>query len=309
MSEHRIGWIGAGRMGYRLVERLLANGCDVWVYNRTRAKAEPLGEQGATVVDSPTELSHCDIVFTMVAGSQDVLDVTIGPDGVLSGEGGRPAAIVDSSTISPEASAELRQRAAELDVGVIAAPVSGNPSVVASGNLTVVASGPKDQFEMARPYLEMFGKGVTYVGEGDESRLVKICHNLLLGVMTQSLAEITILAQKAGVSRYDFLEFINSSVVGSTFSRYKSPQFVNLDWEPTFTWHLLRKDFELGLEQGRALDVPLPVAGLVHQIVTDGIGRGWGDLDFGALLELEAGGAAMELESENRVVDDGLGPS
>ena len=101
-------------------------------------------------------------------------------------------------------------------------------------------------FEVAQPYLEALGAGVTYVGEGERARLVKICHNLMLGVVAQSLAEITVLAEKGGVSRADFLEFLNDSVMGSTFTRYKTPAYVNLDFTPTFTPPLLLKDFDLG---------------------------------------------------------------
>jgi 3-hydroxyisobutyrate dehydrogenase-like beta-hydroxyacid dehydrogenase len=305
-SAHSIGWIGTGRMGYALVERLLENGCDVSVYNRTREKAEPLAALGAKIVDSPAELADRDIVFTMVAGPADVLEVTLGDDGVLSRPEIAPRIIIDSTTIDPDASEALRSGAAERGTAVLAAPVSGNPKVVKSGKLTSVVSGPRDAFEEARPYLEMYGTKVTYVGGEDQARLVKICHNLLLGVVTQSVAEITVLAEKAGVSRQDFLAFINESVMGSTFTRYKTPAFVNLDFEPTFTWHLLRKDFELGLEQGRNLGVPLPTAALVHQLVVDGIGRGVGDQDFAALLQLAAEGAGMELESEDADVSDGL---
>jgi 3-hydroxyisobutyrate dehydrogenase-like beta-hydroxyacid dehydrogenase len=303
---HTIGWIGAGRMGAALITRLLANGCDVSVYNRTKAKAEPLAELGAKLVDTPADLADRDIVFTTVAGPKDVIEVTLGEQGVFSRREARPSIIVDSTTINPEASVKLREGAAARGAAVLAAPVSGNAKVVKAGKLTSVVSGPHEAFEEARPYLEMYGEKVTYVGSGDEARLVKICHNLLLGVVTQTMAEITVLAEAAGVSRADFLDFLNDSVMGSTFSRYKTPAFVNLDWTPTFTWHLLRKDFELGLEQGRELNVPLPTSALAHQIVMEGIGRGWGDQDFGALLELTAAAAGMTLEPENVEVDDGL---
>ena len=305
-DSHTIGWIGTGRMGYALVERLLENGCDVSVYNRTRAKAEPLAELGAKIVDSPAELADRDIVFTMVAGPKDVLEVTVGDEGVLSRDDVAPQIIVDSTTINQEASDTLRRAAEKRGTAVLAAPVSGNAYVVESGKLTSVVSGPREAFETARPYLEMYGRKVTYVGEDDVARLVKIAHNLMLGVVTQSLAEITVLMEKAGVSRADFLEFLNDSVMGSTFTKYKTPAIVHLDWKPTFTWHLLRKDFELGLELGRELDVPLPAAALAHQMVVDGTGRGRGDEDFAALLELAAEGAGMELEPEDVEVSDGL---
>lgn len=303
---HRVGWIGTGRMGAALAERLLAADVDLWVYNRTRAKAEPLAEQGAKVVDSPAELAERDIVFTMVGGPDDVLEVTLGDEGVLTSEDSRPGILIDSTTIDAVTSQTLTEKAAELGTAVLAAPVSGNPKVVKSGTLTSVVSGPEEAFETAKPYLDCFGRKVTYVGEGDEARLVKICHNLMLGVVTQSMAEITLLAESAGVSRSDFLEFLNESVMGSTFTRYKTPAFVNLDYTPTFTWHLLRKDFELGLETGRLLDVPLPTAALVHQIVVDGIGRGYGDQDFAAMLSRHAEGTNVDLEPENKDVSDGL---
>lgn len=302
----RIGWIGTGRMGFALCNRLLDDGADLAVYNRTVSKTAPLAERGATVVAAPIDLADRDIVFTMVAGPDDVLDVTIGEGGVLSGDGQKPSVLVDSSTIDPETSTQLREHASRLGTAVLAAPVSGNPKVVASGNLTAVVSGPKDAYETTRPYLEAFGRRVTYVGGGDEARLVKIAHNLLLGIVAQSMAEITVLAEAAGVSRGDFLEFLNDSVMGSTFTKYKTPALVNLEFKPTFTWHLLRKDFELGLAAGRDMGVPLPTAALVHQLIIEGIGQGYGDEDFAALLVKTARGAGMELVSENREVDDGL---
>ena len=304
-TEHRLGWIGTGRMGFALCKRLLAAGHDLWVYNRTRSKAEPLEELGAKVVDSPADLGGRDIVFTMVAGPKDVMEVTTGSKGVLSGST-RPPIVVDSTTIDPASSEQLRAETAALGTSIVAAPVSGNAKVVKSGKLTVVASGPREAYDTALPYLEAFGRSVTYVGERDEARLVKLCHNLHLGVVTQSLAEITMLAEAAGVSRHDFLAFLNDSVMGSTFTAYKAPAFVNLDWTPTFTWHLLRKDLELGLATGRDLDVPMHTASVVHQLVLDGIGRGYGDVDFGALLELVAGASGRELTSEDRDVSDGL---
>lgn len=302
---NKVGWIGAGRMGSAIITRLLNAGTEVWVWNRTRSKAEALADKGAKVVDSPADLATCPIVFTMVAGPADVLEVTIGENGVLSGDV-TPDVLVDSTTIDSNTSADLRAAAAERGTSVLAAPVSGNPKVVKSGKLTVVASGPEDAYEVARPYLEKFGRGVTYVGQHDEARLVKICHNLMLGAMTQSMAEITMLAEASGVKRSDFLDFLNNSVMGSIFSRYKTPAFVNLDYSPTFTWHLLRKDLELGLDAGRELDVPLPVSALIHSLVVEGIGLGYAEQDFAALLTKEARASGREIEPENIEVDDGL---
>lgn len=306
----RLGWAGTGRMGYALVSRLLEAGHDVAVYNRTRAKAEPLAELGATIVDTPAELADRDIVFTMVAGPDDFKQVVLGEQGILSGET-KPRLIVDSTTVSPAAGEEVRAAAADLGVDLLAAPVSGNPKVVATGNLTICVSGPAAAWEEARRYLEVCGpKGVTYVGEGERARLVKICHNLMLGVVSQCMAEITVLAEKGGVERADFLAFLNDSVMGSVFTRYKTPAFVNLDFKPTFTPALLLKDFHLGFEEARKMGVPMPVAATTAEIVQGMKSLGqYDDTDFAALLEIEARNAGLQLEPENVQVDDGLAPA
>jgi 3-hydroxyisobutyrate dehydrogenase len=306
-AGHTLGWIGTGRMGYALVTRLLERGCDVSVYNRTRVKAEPLTRLGARIVDRPSDLADRDIVITSVAGSDDFAAVTTGPDGLLSNGGRVPLVVIDSSTVSMEVSDAIRAKAQHLGTALLAAPVSGNPKVARAGKLTIAVSGPRAAHEMSLPYLEMLGASVVYVGEGELARLVKICHNLVLGVVTQILAETTVLAERGGISRADYLEFLNGSVMGSTFSRYKTPAFVNLDFTPTFTGHLLRKDFELGLEVGRRQNVPMPVSALVHQIVVSLIGNGLGDKDFASLLELEAQGANFTLKPDHRTVADGLG--
>jgi 3-hydroxyisobutyrate dehydrogenase-like beta-hydroxyacid dehydrogenase len=129
-----------------------------------------------------------------------------------------------------------------------------------------------------------------------------------LGVVTQSLAEITVLAEKGGVPRHALLDFINNSVMGSMFTRYKTPAFVNLDWAPTFTAPLLRKDMDLGLSAAEKLGVPLPVAATARELVQQAIDAGYSDCDFGILLELQAKAAGMQLSPENIEVDDGLEP-
>jgi 3-hydroxyisobutyrate dehydrogenase-like beta-hydroxyacid dehydrogenase len=302
----RIGWIGAGRMGSALVKRLLDAGYDVSIYNRTRSKAEALARLGAAVVDSPAELADRDVVFTMVGGSDDFKEVTIGRDGVLSRAGASPPIVIDSTTISQAASDEVRAIAAERGTAVLAAPVSGNAKVVAAGRLTMVVSGPETAFLQARELLERLAARVTYVGDGDRARLVKICHNLMLGVVAQTLAEITVLAEKGGVSRADFFAFLNDSVLGSTFTRYKTPAYVNLDFKPTFTPALLLKDFRLGADAAREHDVPMPVAAAAQQVVQSLFGNGYDDIDFAALLELQARASGLELVSEEASVSDGL---
>jgi len=300
-----IGWIGAGRMGAQLVQRLLAAGYDVAVYNRTASKVQPLIDAGASHAARPVDLADRDIVFSMVSADKDLEAVLLGPDGLLTGESG-PRALADVSTVSVATSEKVCAAASEKGTGFLATPVSGNPAVIAAGKLTVAVSGPRDVFEQVEPVLQVFGRGVTYVGEGEVARLVKIAHNVFLGVVTQSLAEITVLAQKGGVSREAFLSFLNDSVMGSVFTGYKTPAFVNLDFTPTFTMPLLQKDFDLGLDAAYRLAVPMPIASATRQIVAQEVGSGNTEQDFATLLLTVARGAGLQLESENADVTDGL---
>jgi 3-hydroxyisobutyrate dehydrogenase-like beta-hydroxyacid dehydrogenase len=300
-----VGWIGTGRMGFAMATRLLKAGHAVSVYNRTRAKAEPLADLGARVVDRVADLAGCDVVFSMVSASADLLAVALGPDGLL-GQNEAPGVFVDCSTVDVPASEQVRAAAAERGTQFLVAPVSGNGKVVKAGKLTSVVSGPQAAFEQVQPLLLAISRAVTYVGKDDTARFVKIAHNVFLGVVTQSLAEITVLAEKAGVSRKAFLEFLNDSVMGSTFTRYKTPAFVNLDLTPTFTPELLRKDFDLGLAAARRLEVPMPVASAASQLVQQAIGRGHADTDFAVLLLEQAAASGLRLVSENADVSDGL---
>jgi 3-hydroxyisobutyrate dehydrogenase len=309
MTTHasRIGWIGTGRMGHAMAARLLVAGHPVHVWNRTRAKAEDLAELGATIVDNVAALADRDVVFTMVSADDDLLAVTLGSGGVLT-QATAPKYLVDSSTVSTDTSQMLRRAAAERGTMLLAAPVSGNAKVVKAGKLSLAVSGDRAAFDAVEPLLATIGEAVTYVGDGEVARLVKLAHNIFLGVVIQSLAEVTVLAQQGGVARADFLEFMNSSVLGSVFTRYKTPALVNLDMTPTFTTKLLRKDFDLGLAAARELQVPVPVAAATHHVVQAAIGRGHGDVDFAALLLEQARNSGIELQPENADVTDGLQP-
>ena len=301
MKQHKLGWIGIGRMGYAMAQRLAQAGCDISVWNRTRSKAEPLKAYGAKVVDTLPELAACDIVFTMVSTGDDVKEVL----NAVMAKGKAPKIVVDSTSISIEASGEIRELLAKAGAKLLAAPVSGNAKVIKAGKLTVVASGPKDAFDAVAPYLEAIGQGVSYVGDGELSRIAKICHNVMLGVVIQNLCEITLLAEKAGMQRHAFLDFLNKSVMGSMFTRYKTPALANLDFHVTFTPELLRKDLDLGLSAGREHGVPMPLTAITRDMVQTLIGHGY-DQDFSQLLLLQAQAAGMKLKPENVDIGDGL---
>jgi 3-hydroxyisobutyrate dehydrogenase-like beta-hydroxyacid dehydrogenase len=293
-----LGWLGTGRMGAALAGRLIDAGEDVTVWNRTAAKAQPLAARGARAVGRITDLGGCDIVFVTVSGPRDLEEVVYGEYGLLSGES-KPGIVVDCSTVSDSASASVRAAAQAAGVGFLAAPVSGNPHVVAAGGACIVASGPAESFRLAKPYLDAMAKVAVYAGEAEQSRLVKLCHNLYLGMMVQALVEVTTLAEKGGTDRAAFLEFLGGTVVASEWVRRRTGDLVARDWTPTFTTELLRKDFDLGLEAARSLEVPMPVAASVHQLIQSAIGLGLRNVDFLSLYDQQALGAGLARDPDS----------
>ena len=310
----KVGWIGMGRMGYPMAERLLDAGYDVSIWNRTRAKAEPLAKKGGKVVDKLSDLAGADVVFSIVSTGKDLEEVCFGPNGVAVG-GKAPRIVVDCSTIAVEESAAIRTRLKQLGSDFIACPVSGNAKVIKAGKLSAVASGPEAAYRTAAPMIQVIApRGVSYVGEGELARVCKIAHNVMLGVVIENLIEITLLTNKMGVPRHAFLAFLNNSVMGSMFTAYKSPALVNLDWTTTFTPELLRKDLDLGLELGRENDVIMPVTAAAREVLQSHFGAAtlqqnpdeYLQKDFAALAETMALASGMKLASEHKNVPTGL---
>jgi 3-hydroxyisobutyrate dehydrogenase len=313
-AKQSIGWIGMGRMGYSMCERLLKAGHEVSIWNRTKAKAEPLAAKGGKIVDNLSDLSDMDVVFSIVSTGPDLEEIYFGPKGVLTGNK-TPRIVVDCSTIAVEESEDLRKRFAERGAAFICSPVSGNAKVIKAGKLSAVTSGPKDSFEKVEHLIKVFApRGVSYVGEGELARVCKIAHNVMLGVVIENLIEITLLTNKMGVPREAFLAFLNNGVMGSMFTAYKSPALVNLDWTTTFTPELLRKDLDLGLALARDMDVPMPVTAATREVLQSHFGvatlqkdpEEYLQKDFAALAETMALASGMKLVSENKKVPTGL---
>src|SRR6478752_4634435 len=310
----KVGWIGMGRMGYPMAERLLKAGYDVSIWNRTRSKAEPLAKIGGKVVDKLSDLPGMDVVFSIVAEGKDVEQVYLGKNGVLS-TNKTPPVFVDCSTIAVEESVDIRKKLKDRGADFICAPISGNAKVIKAGKLSSVCSGPEASFRKVEEMIKVYApRGVSYVGDGELARVCKIAHNVMLGVVIENLIEITLLANKMGVPRHAFLSFINNSVMGSMFTAYKAPALVNLDWTTTFTPELLRKDMDLGLELGRDWDVPMPVTAAAREVLQAHFGAAmlqknpeeYLQKDFARMAETMAELAGMKLTSENKNVGTGL---
>jgi 3-hydroxyisobutyrate dehydrogenase len=315
-TTQKLGWIGVGRMGGPMAERLLAASHSVAIWNRTKAKADPFAKRGARVVERLAELSDVDVVFTMVSEGRDLEEVYFGREGLVTNSKGKlPKIFVDCSSISVEDSSRIRDRLKQHDVQFVASPVSGNGQVIKAGKLSAVVSGPENAAKAVMPLINVFApKGVSYVGDGELARVCKIAHNVMLGVVIENLIEITLLANKMGVPRHAFLAFMNNGVMGSMFTAYKTPALVNLDWKTTFTSELLRNDLDLGLELAREWDVAMPVTAATREIVQAHIGRATTrqdnkDIlarDFAQMAETLAEYSGMTLKSEGKDIPTGL---
>lgn len=305
-TRTNIGWIGLGRMGEAMVKRLATAGHEVTVWNRTRSKAEPLLAYGARLADAKIDLAGCDAVFTSVSTTDDLKEVLFGAGGLVTGAN-RPQLVIDSSSISQEGSLEVRERLEDLGVGYLCAPVSGNAKVAKAGKLLIVASGPRKLYDEAEPWLAAIGRRVIWVGEGELARVWKIAHNTMFGVIIQNLCEITVLAEKAGIPRHVFLDSINDSVLGSMYTRYKTPVLTNLTFDQvTFTPKLLLKDMDLGMGAAKAHGVAMPAAAATRESIARLVGRGHDDVDFAILLQEIAADAGLAIKPENVQVGDGL---
>ena len=305
-TNHKIGWIGLGRMGAAMAMRLLNNKCDVSVWNRTAAKAEPLKPHGAKIVAGKPDLAGCDLVFTMVSTTADLKEVLFAAGGLLFGTA-KPKMLIDCSSISMEGSSEVRAELEKRGVAYLCAPVSGNGKVAKAGKLSVVASGPKASYEIAKPYLAMLGRSEMWLGEGELARVWKIAHNTMFGVIIQTFCEVAVLAEKAGIPRHVFLESINNSVLGSMYTKYKTPTLTNLTFDKvTFTPKLLLKDMDLGMSAAKTYGVTMPAAAATRESIASLVGRGHDNVDFAILLLELARSAGLELKPDNVDISDGL---
>jgi 3-hydroxyisobutyrate dehydrogenase-like beta-hydroxyacid dehydrogenase len=275
-----VGLIGLGHMGSAFAERLLDAGNPLTVHNRSPEKALPLAERGAAVADSVGDLAAaCDLVLTSLA--DDAALESVAAD-VLAAA--RPGTIlVDLSTVSPEASARVAERAEDASVEYLRAPVSGNPAVVRAGNLALIVSGPPAALERAEPVLRAIGPTLHVVGDGEQARVVKLAINLVIAGLAQLMAEALVLGESSGVDRRSVLETMGSSAAGAPFVKYKTEPLLRDDYSATFTTRLMEKDLDLVLDAAGAAGVRLPLAGTIKGLVQSAVEAGYGDDDFMAL--------------------------
>ena len=284
----RLGFIGLGVMGSRMVRRLLAAGHAVTGYNRTRSKAQDLLERGIQWGETPAKVAQAaDMVLSMVANTEALQAVAGGADGLLAGL--RPGAIfVDMSTVSPAVSRSLAAQVASQGAYMLDAPVSGSVSTLEEGRLSIMVGGERAAYEQALPILQDIGPKVTYVGKNGLAATMKIATNLSLAVQMLAFSEGLLLAEKSGIARETAVEVLLNSVIASPMLKYRGPFVLGEPEEAWFDVNMMQKDLRLALEMGCGLNVPLPTTAVTNELLTAARGMGLADQDFAVLFEVLA---------------------
>jgi len=284
----KIAFVGLGAMGGAMAQRLLAAGHSVTGYNRTRAKADALASKGLAVADSArAAVEGASVVLSMVTDSEALRDVALRPDGILAGLG-RGAVWAEMSTVSPTVTRMLGERVAEKGAALLDAPVSGSTVTIAQGQLSFIVGGDAAALERIRPYLLAIGPTITHVGALGLAVTMKIAVNLSIGVQMLAFSESVLLAEKSGIPREKAVEAILKGVTASPMLKYRGPFVLDMPDEALFNGVLMQKDMRLALEQGRAVGVPLPATGLVHELLTGARGLGLAEKDFAAVFDVLA---------------------
>jgi 3-hydroxyisobutyrate dehydrogenase-like beta-hydroxyacid dehydrogenase len=274
--------LGLGAMGAAIARRLADAGVALTVYNRSPAPTAEFAARGVQVGATPTEAAAgADVAISMLADGPAVEAVLLGEEGALAAA---PGVLVDMSTIDVPSSERVAAGARAAGVGYLRAPVSGNPSVVAAGNLAILVSGDAAVLERTRPLLESIGPKVFHLGDAEQARVMKLALNLMVGGITQLLAEALVLGEANGLVRADMLEVIGASAVGAPLVNYKASALAAEDYTSTFSARLMHKDLRLVVECANGAGVPVPVTALVGQLLQACMGAGMGELDFAVLV-------------------------
>ena len=284
----KLGFVGLGVMGSRVVKRLLDAGHEVTGYNRTKSKAQWLLDAGMQWADTPRAVAeNSDITFSMVTNTNALREVTEGRDGLLTGI--KTGNIhVDMSTVSPAFSRELAKQVAAQGAAMLDAPVSGSVITLEEGKLSIMVGGDEAIFEKVKPILLNIGPKATYVGTNGLAVTMKIATNLSLAVQMLAFSEGVLLAEKSGIKREVAVEVLVNSVIASPMVKYRGPFVLEMPAEAWFDCYMMQKDMNLALELGRELNIPLPTTAVTNEFLSAARGMGLEKQDFAVMFDVLA---------------------
>ena len=285
-SKPNLGWIGVGKMGTPMSTHLLKAGYQLSVYDIVPAAMQALTEQGAAAANSPAEVAdQSEIIISMIPDDAALEAVAKGPQGII--QIARPGTIyIDMSTVSPATSAIIGETAANKGVQYLRAPVSGSTESAATAALTILVSGPDEAFDQCRAIFEKLGQKVFYVGPGDQARYLKLLINMMVGITSAMAAEALTFGKRGGIDWDQMIDMINNSVVASPLIGFKVQLLKEREFAPMFTANQMAKDFDLALDTGRNMDLPMPLTALTRQLYGAMKATGKGELDYFGLVAL-----------------------
>jgi len=281
-----IGWIGLGKMGIPMSNNLIKAGYEMAVYDLLKERAEELASDSVIAAESSGHVaSNSDIIISIVSDDSALLDVAMGPKGVL--KNAKPGSIfMDMSTVSAGASQRVAKEADKKGVRYLRAPVSGSTVFAKQGVLTVMASGPKESFDHCTDIFDILSKKALYVGPGEEARYVKLLINMMVGISAAMTAEALTFGRRGGLDWQQMLEIIDNSVACSPLINFKVPLLKKRDFTPAFTAAQMCKDLDLALDTGKPLNAIMPLTSMVRQFLGMMKARGTGDLDYFGIVTL-----------------------
>jgi len=284
----KLGFIGLGVMGSRVVRRLLNAGHQITGYNRTRSKAQWLLDAGMAWGETPRAVAESsDVCLSMVTNTNALRSINDGPDGLLAGLSAGKM-YIDMSTVSPAFSQKLSQQVANRGASMLDAPVSGSVVTLEEGKLSIMVGGDVAAFEKVKPILLDIGPKVTHVGKNGLAVTMKIATNLSLAVQMLAFSEGVLIAEKSGIKRETAVEVLTNSVIASPMVKYRGPFVLDMPEEAWFNVNMMQKDMNLALELGRQLDVPLPTTAVTNEFLTAARGMGLEERDFAIMFEVLA---------------------
>ena len=301
----KVGFIGLGTMGASMAYNCLQGGNEMVVHDIRRESATRHLEAGAVWADSPREVAESsEIVFTSLPGPTEVEAVGLGEDGILEGmsEG---KVYFDLSTSTPTLIRRIHEQAAARGIHVLDAPVSGGPRGAASRNLAIWVGGDREVFDRCKPVLDSIGDKAYYVGPIGCGAIAKLVHNCTGYIVQAALAEVFTMGVKAGVEPLALWQAVRKGAQGrrGTFEGLAEHLLPGKFDPPDFALRLARKDVDLAVGVGREYDVPMRLAQLTLQEMTEALNRGWGNRDSRVAMLLQEERAGVEVRVEEALLN------
>jgi 3-hydroxyisobutyrate dehydrogenase-like beta-hydroxyacid dehydrogenase len=286
----KIGFAGLGIMGSRMAANLRRAGHELTVYNRTTETARAWAEEhGAEVADTPAELARSsDVVITMVVDGAQVESVLLGPGGVAEGAS-EGLLCIDCSTIAPSDTRRIGAALAQRGIHLVDAPVTGSSPKAEDGTLTIMVGGEAEDFERARPLLEAMGKLIVHVGPLGQGEMLKLINNSVAAANCSVVGQALLVAKRTGVDLDALQRVMSAGSGGSAMLDLKAGAMREHDYTTLFKVEHMLKDVRLCLEEGQAAGIGFPSAAEAREVLSSTLGRGHGDDDFAAIIEVLEG--------------------